>query len=120
MTSILSSIKKLLGIAEEYTHFDADVIMGINAAIATATQMGVGPPNGFIITDNTATWEEFVGPLYNCAMLQSYVYLKTKLLFDPPSTGPLTQSIERLISEFEFRLFVYSDPVVIEEGESNG
>lgn len=120
MDSILTSIKKLLGIAEEYTHFDTDIIMSINSVLATATQMGVGPPNGFIITDNTATWEEFVGPLYNCAMLQSYVYLKTKLLFDPPSTGPLTQSIERLISEFEFRLFVHSDPVVIEEGESNG
>lgn len=123
MNSILNSIKKLLGITEEYTHFDTDVIMNINAVLAIATQMGVGPPGGFAITDATSTWSDFVGPTYNFGVLQSYVFLKVKLLFDPPTTGPLTQSVERLISEFEFRLFVDSDPVaevLIEEGESNG
>lgn len=121
MDSILNSIKKLLGITEEYTHFDTDVMMNINAVLAILTQMGVGPSSGFTITDSTSTWTDFVGSEYNFSVLQSYVYLKVKLLFDPPSTGPLTQSAERLITEFEFRLFVDSDPVqpLTVEGETN-
>lgn len=125
MDSILTSIKKLLGITEEYTHFDTDITMNINAVLAILTQMGVGPSSGFAILDKTSTWEDFVGTDYNFSLLQSYVHLKVKLMFDPPATGPLTQSIERLVSEFEFRLFVNSDPVLpvlasLEEGDSNG
>lgn len=104
MESILTSIKKLLGIAEEYTHFDEDLIMHINSVLAALTQIGVGPSNGFAITDKYATWTDFISDDTCLIPVKSYVHLKVRLLFDPPSSSAVMSSIERQASEFEWRL----------------
>lgn len=104
MESILTSIKKLLGIAEDYTQFDQDVIMHINTILMTLTQLGVGPEEGFVIEDETETWEEFIGEDMNISAVKSYVHLKVRLLFDPPLSSALIESIERQAKELEWRI----------------
>lgn len=107
MDSILTSIKKLLGITEEYNHFDADIIMHINSVFMILTQMGVGPSEGFAITGSSETWDKFLpdsGPKLEA--VKSYVYLKTRLLFDPPTTSAVMEATKSMISEFEWRLNV--------------
>lgn len=109
MESILTSIKKLLGIAEDDEHFDIDVIMGINSAFSVLTQLGVGPEDGFLITDKNATWIEFMQDDKRLEFLKTYVYLKTKLVFDPPLSSAVIDAINRQISELEWRLNVAAD-----------
>lgn len=109
MESILTSIKKLLGIAEEYEHFDPDIIMHINSVFMILRQMGVGPEEGFVIEDDTSTWIDFVGDKTTIEAVKSYIYLKVRLLFDPPLAGSVTESINRMISELEWRLNVAAE-----------
>lgn len=110
--SILTSIKKLLGIDENYTHFDADIIMHINSVFSILTQMGVGPTNGFSISGKDETWSAFIADKPNIfSLVKSYIYMKVRLLFDPPLSSAAIESINRQISEFEWRLFVAADPV---------
>lgn len=110
--SILNSIKKLLGIDAAYTHFDPDLIMHINSVFSILTQMGVGPPNGFSITGVSENWDDFITKEpENFSFVKSYVHLKVKLLFDPPLGSAVIESINRQISEFEWRLFIAADPV---------
>lgn len=112
MESILTSIKKMLGIDEEYTHFDADVIMHVNSVLMILTQLGVGPAEGFVIEDDTSTWVDFI-PEANAAQLhavKSYIYMKVKLIFDPPLSSAVIDSMNRQIAEFEWRLNVAVDP----------
>ena len=106
MDSILTSIKKLLGIAEEYTQFDEDIIMHINTVFLNLTQLGIGPEEGFYIEDDTADWEDFVDVESNIPLqaVKSYVYLKVKLLFDPPLSSSVIESTNRMIAELEWRL----------------
>lgn len=110
MDSILTSIKKLLGIQEEYTHFDADIIMHINSVFMVLNQLGVGPDNGFSISDKSSTWDEFIPEGSNLEAVKSYMHLKVRLLFDPPLSSAVTEAINRNISEFEWRLNVAVDP----------
>lgn len=109
--SILVSIKKLLGIEEDYTHFDPDLIMHINSVFSILTQIGVGPSNGFSITGKDETWGEFMNNENRFSLVKSYTHLKVKLLFDPPLSSAGIESINRQISEFEWRLSVAADPV---------
>lgn len=102
--SILTSIKKLLGISEDYEHFDADIIMHINSVFMILTQLGVGPPDGFSIEDDSSVWSNFIGDSSNIESVKSYVYLKVKLLFDPPLSSAAMEASNRLISELEWRL----------------
>ena len=106
MESILTSIKKLLGIEEEYTQFDNDIIMHINSVFLNLTQLGVGPAEGFLIEDDTATWEDFIGDSNQLQAVKSYMYLKVKLLFDPPLSSSVIESMNRMIAELEWRLNV--------------
>lgn len=110
MDSILTSIKKLLGIAEEYKYFDADLIMHINSVFSILTQLGVGPSEGFSITDDSAVWNDFIQENSKIEMVKSYIHLKVKLLFDPPLSSAVIEAINRMISEFEWRLNVAVDP----------
>lgn len=110
MESILTSIKKLLGIAKEYEHFDADIVMHINSVFMTLTQLGVGPPDGFSIADEDSTWDEFLPDKKSLEAVKSYVYLKVRLMFDPPQNTGLIQAIDRQIAELEWRLNVAVDP----------
>lgn len=110
MDSILGSIKKLLGITEVYDVFDKDLVMHINSVFFVLTQLGVGPVEGFTIQDETAVWDDFIPCGANLEAVKSYVYLKVRLLFDPPQSSALTEAINRQISEFEWRLNVAVDP----------
>lgn len=110
MDSILGSIKKLLGITEVYDVFDKDLVMHINSVFFVLTQLGVGPTEGFTIQDETAVWDDFIPCGANLEAVKSYVYLKVRLLFDPPQSSALTEAINRQISEFEWRLNVAVDP----------
>ena len=114
--SILVYVKKLLGIQSDYNHFDPDIIYGINAAFAVLNQLGVGPESGFSISDDSTKWDEFVSDTTRLSLIKPYVYLKTKMLFDPPSSNVLTDSINKTISEYEFRLNVVSDGGEIQNG----
>ena len=109
MGSILNSVKKQLGIMEEYTHFDDVLIIHINSVLMILTQLGVGPEEGFIIKDATTTWTEYIPDVIKCQAVKSYVYLKVRLLFDPPSSSALIESMNRLISELEYRLNIEAE-----------
>jgi hypothetical protein len=102
--SILISTKKVLGIAEDYDAFDLDIITHINSAFSTLTQLGVGPAAGFMIQDTTETWSDFIGDDLQYNAVKSYVFLKTRQLFDPPSTSYLISAVEKQIQELEWRL----------------
>lgn len=114
--SILNSVKKVLGVDPTYEAFDLDIIMHINTVLNVLNQMGVGTA-GFTISDNTATWQQFIPSGYQVDMAKSYVCLRTRLLFDPPTNGTTTEAINRQISELEWRLFVNVDPSISLEEE---
>lgn len=109
MDSILTSVKKLLGIAEDYTAFDMDIILHINSVFMILTQMGVGPFDGFSISDASTTWDEFVddGPL--CEGVKSYAAAKVRMLFDPPQSSSTMEALKSVIAELEYRLYVLWD-----------
>ena len=107
--SILTSIKKLLGITEEYEHFDQDIIIHINSVFMILNQLGVGPSNGFSITDKTAVWSDFLSDETGIESVKSYIYLKVRLLFDPPTSSAVMESMNRMICELEFRLNVSAE-----------
>ena len=109
MESILTSIKKLLGISEEYTHFDADLIMHINSVFLILTQIGVGPSEGFSISDETAKWTDFIQDSIRLGAVKSFMYLKVRLLFDPPSSSSVMEATNKLIAELEWRLNVEAE-----------
>lgn len=117
MDSILTSIKKLLGIAEDYEHFDQDLIIHINSVLSVLTQLGVGPSEGFSIEDENATWNDFIPEDKRLSSIRSYVYMKVKLLFDPPLSSSVMESMNRMISEFEWRLNVAAEPTQSNEEE---
>lgn len=105
-TSILKTVKKVLGLSPDYTAFDEDIILFVNGALSTLTQLGVGPEYGLSIENDTADWDTFLGgdPRFN--MAKTYVCLKTKLAFDPPATSFAINAIEEQIKEQEWRISV--------------
>jgi hypothetical protein len=109
--SILNSVKKVLNLPVEYTAFDQDVIMFINTAFGTLNQLGVGPDQGFEITNETPTWEAFLGGDPRLNPIQTYVYLRVRLLFDPPTVGYHVDAIKEQIKELEWRLNVQREDV---------
>lgn len=104
MESILTSIKKLLGITEEQTSFDPDIIMHINTVFSILTQLGVGPSTGVFISDELDTWDEFIPEGANLELVKTYVYMKVRLMFDPPSSSAAMDAINKNISELEWRI----------------
>lgn len=103
--SILDSIKKLLGIEAEYVEFDTDIIIHINTVFAVAHQVGVGDQSEpFVLVDKDQVWEDFVQGATQINMVKTYVYLKVKLAFDPPSTSFGTNALKDQILEYEARL----------------
>ena len=110
LESILNSIKKLLGIDETYEAFDTDIIMHINSVFSVLNQLGVGPEEGFYITGDTQTWTDFLGDRKDIELVKSYVYMKVRLIFDPPQSSAVIESMNRAVSEFEWRANVAVDP----------
>ena len=109
-SSILTSIKKLLGIAEEDTSFDQDIIIHINTVFAILSQLGVGPANGFSIEDDSAIWEDYLGNATNLELVKSYIYMKVRSMFDPPTSSILADAMNKNISELEWRINTTVDP----------
>lgn len=107
--SILTSIKKLLGIAENYTDFDQDVIIHINTVFSILNQLGVGPAEGFSIKDASTKWEDYIESELKLEDVKTYIYLKVKLIFDPPLSSAAIESTNRLINELEWRINVEAD-----------
>lgn len=105
MESILKSIKNMLGISEKDDSFDIDIIIHINTALMTLMQLGVGPSDGFRIEDEITEWGEFISTddkRYEA--VKTYVYLKVKLVFDPPLNSYVLASMEQMAKEYEWRL----------------
>lgn len=103
--SILTSTKKILNISEEYTAFDQDILTHINASFSNLSQLGVGPTGGFAIEDSDVKWEDYTTiSVEQLSMVKTYIYLKVKLLFDPPATQFLLEAANKQIEEFEQRI----------------
>ena len=115
MESILTSIKKLLGITEDDSSFDLDIIMLINSAFVNLQQLGVGPSEGFSIEDDTATWEDFLADDKAVNTARQYIWLKVKMVFDPPTSSFVMDAIKHEIAENEWRLMVHADSKTAEE-----
>lgn len=113
MENILDSIKKLLGIDEADLNFDQELIMHINSVFMVLNQLGVGPVGGFKISSNEEVWTDFVGTRLDLESVKSYIYLKVRLLFDPPQNSFLVAAIEKQIEENEWRLQVQVEPYAI-------
>ena len=108
MDSILTSVKKLVGgITEEYTHFDEEIISFVNSTFFTLRQLGVGPTNGFVISDDSASWTEYIpdDPVFRAAT-KDYVSAKVRLRFDPPTSSAHMDALRQIIAEYEWRLNV--------------
>lgn len=109
LKSILDSTKQVLGIEPDYTAFDQDVIMAINSAFSTLNQLGVGPEEGFFISDKTTEWDEFIGDDIRLNAVRTYVCLRVRLIFDPPATSFAIQAIEKQIEELAWRINVHRE-----------
>lgn len=107
--SILTSIKKLLGLAEEYDNFDSDITMHINSVLMVLNQLGIGPSEGFRIEDSSAEWGDFIGDSKKLEAIKSYIHLKVKLLFDPPISSAVMEATKQMISELEWRLVLQAE-----------
>lgn len=115
MNSILNTVKKDLGIVPEYTHFDDELIADINTVFSILTQIGVGPNNGFKITDEYDTWDDYTDRS-DIESVKSYVSKRVKLMFDPPLNGSVTESLKNLTAELEWRLNVAVDEYHSDKG----
>lgn len=109
MNSILGSVKKMLGPSGNYEYFDPELIMHINSVFTILHQIGVGPENGFFIKDESDTWDEYITSDQNLEAVKTYVYLKVRLIFDPPQSSSEAEAIKQLIRELEWRLNVSAD-----------
>ena len=109
--SILKTIKQLIGCPDDFEQFDLDLIVHINSAFATLTQLGVGPKEGYRITGADNAWSEFEDNVQKLSLIKDYVYIKTRLLFDPPTSGSLMDSLKEQHKEMECRLYILYDPI---------
>lgn len=109
MESILTSIKKVLGIYESDTSFDVDIIMHINTVFMILRQMGIGPTNGYSITGSYEVWTDYLSDISLIESVKTYVALKVRLIFDPPASSAIIEAMNRTISELEWRLNIQAD-----------
>lgn len=109
MDSILNSIKKVLGIEESYTHFDADIMMHINAVFAVLSQLGVGPASGFSIDGASQQWDEFLGNDKRIQMVKTFVALRVRLLFDPPLSSAVMEAMKQQVEELTWRIQIAAE-----------
>lgn len=109
MDSILNSVKKMLGIPEEYEAFDKDIIMHINSVFMILNQIGVGPSKCFSISDSSSSWDEFKQGDDTLESVKSYMYMKVRLIFDPPQSSVVMEAINKSVNEIEWRLKVAAD-----------
>ena len=104
MDSILTSVKKIVGISEEDESFDTDLIIHINSVLMILNQLGVGPPEGFSISDKTSVWSDLISDNLYIEAVKSFVSLKVRMIFDPPTSSSVADAINKTISELEWRI----------------
>ena len=104
MDSILDTIKKMLGVDPDNTGFDTDIKVHINTVFSHLNQIGVGPTNSVVISSNSNVWSEFIGETLNLEDVKTYIYLKVRLVFDPPTSSAVIDSYKSTINELEWRL----------------
>ena len=111
MDSILQSIKKMLNVHGDDHNFDTDIIILINTTFVTLHQIGVGPTNGFAITGKDETWDDFIADADDISInsVKTYIYLKVRLVFDPPTSSSVMEAINKNINELEWRLNVMAE-----------
>lgn len=110
ISSILISVRKAVGPSEDYTYFDPELIMHINSVFADLQQLGMGPSEGFEITDDKDEWDDFyTDPRLN--VVRSYMYIRVRLLFDPPSNSFVVDSLQKQADKIEWRLTVAMDDI---------
>lgn len=107
--SILGTIKKLIGFEDDYTQFDTDLVIHINTAFASLAQIGSNLKEGFFITDKNNLWSEYTTDTAILEPIKMYVYLKTKMVFDPPASSMVIETIKQTINELEFRIQISAD-----------
>lgn len=107
--SILNSIKKLIGLQVSDTSFDTDLIIHINTVFGILNQLGCGPETNFKIVDSTAKWSDFIGEETDLDIVMSYMYMRVRKMFDPPTTGSIATAIDETIKELEWRISVIVD-----------
>jgi len=108
--SVLISTRKVFGLAPDYTAFDTDLLTHINAALAILTQLGIGPPAGMMIEDDTTQWTDLgITPNALMNLCRTYVFLKLRIFFDPPPNKFHLQAVESTLTELEFRLHMFAD-----------
>ena len=122
LISILSTIKKKLGVLDEYTHFDEEIILDINTVFVTLNQLGVGPEEPFVITGYEQTWDDFFDASHHGKIesVKTYMALKVRLLFDPPQSSYLVSEVESQLSELEFRMLVQAEKDLLPEADMSG
>lgn len=108
--SILMTIRKLVCGNPYADHFDTNLLVHINACFSILNQLGVGPENGFVVTDETQSWSSYIADNYRLNMVKTYVSLKVQKIFDPPLTSSVLEAMDKEISELEWRLNVAVDP----------
>ena len=116
--SILNSVKKVLGLDADYKAFDEDVIMHINTVFSVLHQVGASPSEGLTILDETSTWSDFIKDVQHVNMVKTYVYLKVRLVFDPPTSSFALTSMEKQAEQLEWRLSLFENvfnPPIVEE-----
>lgn len=111
-TSILKTVKKILGLAADYTAFDLDIMVHINSAFSGLTRLGVGPVDGFAIEDDTASWDDYGVPKKQLNLVKTYVYLKSRMLFDPSTSRFLIAAFEKQLAEYEFTLNSFREELI--------
>lgn len=109
MDSILTNIKLILGIPAEYKHFDTQITGHINTVFMTLDQLGITPNDPGVISSELDTWDMLFGEFKNMSALKTYIGLQVRLLFDPPASSAILESINRKINELEWRLNVQTD-----------
>ena len=109
--SILKTIKQLIGCPDDFEQFDLDLTIHINSAFATLTNLGVGPKEGYRIIGPDNVWSEFEEDAQKLSLIKDYVYIKTRLLFDPPTSGSLMDSLKEQLNEMEWRLYMLYYPI---------
>ena len=109
MNSVLNTTKKLLGLDADDYSFDSDICIGINSAILTLSQLGLEGKEGFIVTDDTQEWSDYLNDNKLLPMVQQYIHLKTKMSFDPPQNSFVCENLKQIITELEWRIRMASE-----------
>ena len=121
--SILDTVKQVCGIEPDYTHYDVDILMHINSVFATLNQLGIGPDDGFEISDATTEWSVYLESNKLLNSVKTYVCLKVRSIFDPPQTSYHINAMNEQLRELEWRINVvrehteWTDPTPAEDPE---